>query len=238
MFRFTVDALGNQYVNLPVQVPSSPSGWAPSFDEHLLAEVGEQPEMRHYDIANRDRNRYTTLVTVSPAAFLSFTGSYGFGKDNYEDSGFGLRDAENNNWSIGFDAAPTAVVSFGLSYGYDKFTAYDYHRTANPLSATDVTFLDPRRDWWNDQADTVKTTSVYADMAKFLPKTDLRASYDFSDGDATYVYGKPDDNPAFQPVGTTPFIQLPATEEPVDGGTVRRRSLRAAERRHRGELPL
>jgi MtrB/PioB family decaheme-associated outer membrane protein len=208
VFRFTVDALGNQYVNLRFKYEFSERVGS-EFDEHLLDEVGEQPEMRHYDIANRDRNRYTTLVTISPAAFLSFTGSYGFGDDDYQDSGFGLRDAENNNWSLGFDAAPTQAISFGLSYGYDKFTAFDYHRTANPLSATDVTFLDPRRDWWNDQTDTVKTTTVYADMAKLLPKTDVRASYDFSDGDATYVYGKPDDNPAFQPIGTTPFIQLP-----------------------------
>lgn len=208
VFRITADAFGNRYVNLRFKYELAQRVGS-GFDQHLLDEVGEQPEMRHYDIANRDRDRYSTMVTLTPAGFLSFTGSVGVGKDDYEDSGFGLRDSKNTNWSLGVDATPTEVVSVGVSYGYDRFTAFDYHRTANPLSDTDTSFLDPRRDWWNDQADTVKTTTVYADLTKALPRTDIRASYDFSDGDATYVYGKRDDNPAFQPISTTPFVQLP-----------------------------
>ena len=34
--------------------------------KQLLTEIGEQPAMRHYDIANRTRNRFTGQVDVTP----------------------------------------------------------------------------------------------------------------------------------------------------------------------------
>ena len=91
-----------------------------------------------------------------------------------------------------------------------------YSRTANPLSPTDTTFLDPTRDWTLDQDDTVKTFTASLDLMKALPKTDIRLSYDLSDGEATYVYGGPaTTNPAI--FSTTPLRQLlPVTNKLTD----------------------
>jgi len=65
--------------------------------------------------------------------------------------------------------------------------AFQYSRTANPLPSP--TFDDPTRDWWTDSDDVVKTVAASLDLMKALPKTDIRLSYDLSDGKAAYVYG-------------------------------------------------
>ncbi|HET9263374.1 MAG TPA: MtrB/PioB family decaheme-associated outer membrane protein [Vicinamibacterales bacterium] len=203
IFRVTVDSTGNQYFTVRAKYEVS-NRTGSGFDPHLLEEVGEQPETRHFDIANRDRTRATLLLSVFPASYLSLNASVGGGKDEYDETGFGLRDSDNTNWSAGFDVMPNEVVSFGVSYGYDKYTAFQYSRTANPLSATDKTFLDPRRDWAIDSDDIVKTLTTSLDLIKAFPKTDIRLGYDFSDGKATYVYGVKPEFPLAAPQQLTP----------------------------------
>lgn len=214
-FRVSADSTGNQYVNVRVKFEHG-TRTGSGFEEHLLEEVGEQPETRHYDIANRKRDRFTTTVSVMPVAQLALNAAVSTGKDDYDETGFGLRDNENDTWSVGFDVNPNDVVSFGLNYGHEKYTAFQYSRTANPLSATDKTFLDPTRDWTLDQDDTVKTFTASLNLMKALPKTDIRLSYDLSDGEATYVYGGPaTTNPAI--FSTTPLRQLlPVTNKLTD----------------------
>ncbi len=187
-FRLSMDSTGNQYVTVRAKFEHA-NRTGSGFEEHLLEEVGEQAETRHYDIANRKRDRFTTTVSITPVAQLALNASVSTGKDNYDETGFGLRDNKNDAWSVGFDATPVETVSFGLNYGREKYTAYQYSRTANPLPNT--TFDDPTRDWSLDQDDTVKTFSASLDLMKALPKTDFRFSYDLSDGEATYVYGGP-----------------------------------------------
>jgi MtrB/PioB family decaheme-associated outer membrane protein len=187
-FRVTMDSTGNQYVTVRAKFEHSKRTGS-GFEEHLLEEVGEQPETRHYDVADRKRDRFSTSVSVMPVEQFSLNGSVSTGRDDYDETGFGLRDNKNDAWSVGFDVNPSDIVSFGLNYGHEKYTAYQYSRTSNPLPNT--TFLDPTRDWSIDQDDTVKTFAANLDLMKALPKTDIRLSYDLSDGEATYVYGGP-----------------------------------------------
>jgi len=201
-FRVTMDSTGNDYVTLRAKYESS-SKKGSGFEAHLLEEVGEQPLTRHFDIANRDRYRVTTVLTVTPVPFLNLNAAVGTGKDDYNESGFGLRDSTTRSWSAGFDVLPIDTVNFGFNYGYEKFTAFQYSRTANP--APDVTFSDPRRDWWIDSDDVVKTVAASLDLLKALPKTDIRLSYDLSDGKAAYVYGLKAEQTVFT---LTPLRQL------------------------------
>ncbi len=201
-FRVTMDSTGNDYVTLRAKYESS-SRSGSGFEPQLLEEVGEQPLTRHFDIANRDRYRVTTVLTVTPVPFLNLNAAVGTGKDDYTDSGFGLRDSKTRNWSAGFDVLPVDTVNFGFNYGYEKFTAFQYSRTANPLP--DPTFTNPARDWWIDSDDVVKTVTANLDLLKALPKTDILLSYDLSDGKAAYVYGLKPDQTVFT---TTPLQQL------------------------------
>ncbi|HXW07598.1 MAG TPA: MtrB/PioB family outer membrane beta-barrel protein [Vicinamibacterales bacterium] len=189
-FRVTADSTGNQYFGVRFKYEYSTREGS-EFDPHLLEEVGEQPDTRHFDIADRDRDRTSVILTVTPVGYLSFNGAVGYGHDDYTDTGFGLRDNDNKNWSAGFDVTPIDTVSFGFSYGYERLTALQYSRntSSDPASAAgQAQFNDPRRDWSIDQTDTVKTILASVDVIKAFPKTDIRVSFDQSDGDATYVY--------------------------------------------------
>ncbi len=173
--------------------------------------------MRHYDIANRNRDRFTATLSITPTSIFDLNASVSTGKDDYGDSGFGLRDNTNDAWSVGFDVVPTEMVNFGVNYGQEKYKANQNSRTANPPSATDVTFNDPNRDWSLNQDDTVKTFSANLDLLKALPKTDIRIGYDISDGNATYVYGVANAAVVFP---TTPLAQLAPLKNKLTDGRV------------------
>ncbi len=215
-FRVTVDSTGNDYLSLRAKYESSKREGS-GFEAHLLEEVGEQPLTRHFDIANRDRYRVTTLMTVTPLPFLNLNAAVGTGQDDYNESGFGLRDSTTRNWSAGFDVQPADTVNFGFNYGFEKFTANQYSRTALPAgnASGPEEFFDRRRDWTLDSNDTVKTIAASLDLMKALPKTDIGLSYDLSDGKATYVYGIQADAPTVTVPRVETAIAVPVPLAPV-----------------------
>ena len=89
-------------------------------------------------------------------------------RQDYPGTNFGLRNSDNHFYSVGFDYVPSDKVSLGATYGYEKYTALQASRTANPLPANTVAFLndptqqfnDPRRDWTDSSADHVTTRST------------------------------------------------------------------------------
>ena len=66
-------------------------------------EIGEQPALRHYDIANRTRNRFTGQIDVTPNEAWIFSTSLGFGRDDYDDSYFGLQESSFRVFTLGAD---------------------------------------------------------------------------------------------------------------------------------------
>src|SRR4029450_5379607 len=166
-------------------------------DELELLLIGEQPKIRHFDISDRDQDRFSTIITVMPASIFPANSSVSFGRQEYPGTVFGLRSNDNQVYSIGFDLVPADKVSMGLSYGFEKYTALQASRTANPLPARTETFLndptqqfnDPRRDWTDDSADRVHTVDASIDLLKVFPKTDIKVAYDFSRAESTYLYG-------------------------------------------------
>jgi hypothetical protein len=212
-FRVSIDSTGNQYVTLRLKYEFSRRDGG-ALDGHLLDEVGEQPDTRHFDIADRDRSRVTGLLTVAPLSWLAVNASLGTGRDDYTHTGFGLRDNRNQTHGVGFDVMPFSTVSFGVSYDREKYTANQYSRTANP--APNTQFTDPTRDWWIDSNDTVKTVSASLDLLKTLPRTDVRLGYDLTDGKATYVYGLPPNSTVF--VAPATLQQLPPLRNRITGG--------------------
>ena len=67
--RVTFDTVGNQWFTLRTKYEHAQRrGVGIEEGEQELAAIGEQPGMRHFDIASRDRNRVTVLGSVTPAA--------------------------------------------------------------------------------------------------------------------------------------------------------------------------
>ncbi len=183
-FRASVDLTGNQFFSVRALYERSVRE-GDGFELHLLEEVGEQPDMRHFDVANRNRDRVTMLVSVTPIPELGLNASIAAGKDDYKDSGFGLRDNDNRVYSVGFDVVPNERVAFGLSYNYENYTALQNSRNAAPGAQ----FTDPLRNWSIDSDDTAHSVLFNFEVLKAIPNTDIRFGYDYSKSEATYVYG-------------------------------------------------
>jgi MtrB/PioB family decaheme-associated outer membrane protein len=185
-------------------------------DPLMLIEIGEQPSLRQFDIADRNKDSYRGIVQVTPVEPLSLNFSAGIGKEDYPATAtrtvFGLRSNDNQVYSAGLDFVPTDAISMGVMYGYEKYTAVQTSRTANPLPANTLEYLldptqqfnDPRRDWADDSSDRVDTWSASVDLLKVIPKTELRAGYDLSKARSSYVYGLTPDTTIAAPIQLTP----------------------------------
>jgi MtrB/PioB family decaheme-associated outer membrane protein len=179
-----------------------------------LLSIGEQPLLRQYDISDRDQDRFSTIIMVTPMSQFSFNTSVAFGRQEYPGTTFGLRNNDNHVYSLGFDYVPTDQVSMGLTYGYEKYTALQASRTANPLPANTVAFLndptqqfnDPRRDWTDDSADHVHTVDASIDLLKVFPKTDIKVAYDYSRAQSTYTYGLAANTVVAAPLQLSPVV--------------------------------
>ncbi|HSL20992.1 MAG TPA: MtrB/PioB family decaheme-associated outer membrane protein [Vicinamibacterales bacterium] len=172
------------------------------FDEHLLVAVGEQVALRHYDVADRDRDRITALVQLVPVDAFGLTASASYGKDDYLNSYFGLRNNENNGYSITADFMPGSRMAAAVSYTNEKYTALQNSRYVQTPGSTQVT--DPTRDWTTDGADRTKTIGISLDFPRMFPRVDVSLAYDDSRSRATYVYRVPATSTLVAPV------QLPA----------------------------
>jgi hypothetical protein len=123
---------------------------------------------------------------------------------------FGLRSNNNRAYSVGVDFVPRAAVSVGLSYEYEKYTALQASRQANP----GVQFNDPTRDWTTDSGDKARTLTASMDLLKLWPKTDLRVAYNVSHAESVYVYGLAANS------SLAPVTQLPTVVNELQRGTV------------------
>jgi MtrB/PioB family decaheme-associated outer membrane protein len=181
--RLSVDAIGHQRFTVRALYElSSRSG--EGFDLHPLEAVGEQPGMRHFDVAERDRQRVTVQATAMATGRVGLNGSIAVGNDDYDDGQFGLRDNDHRVYTIGLTATPTPQSTIDVSYGLEQYDAFFTSRQA----ATPDEFVNPARDWGTDSDDTVHTLTASLDVLRLVENVDLRVGYDFSRSEATYLY--------------------------------------------------
>ena len=193
--RFTVDSVGHGWFSLRTKFEHAQRrGEGIEQGELALAAISEQPGMRHYDVAPRDRNRVTVLGSVTPNGVLSLHASVAAGKDDYRlelpqtavppDSLFGLRDNTHQVVSFGVDAAPRDRLTFGASYSYEHYNALNRSRQANPGAE----FISPARNWSAEGTDRVHSLILHAGVSQIAEKLDLQFGYDFNHARALYEY--------------------------------------------------
>jgi MtrB/PioB family decaheme-associated outer membrane protein len=155
------------------------------FDEGALDDIGEQVSLRQFDISDRISNRFSAIVQVMPLSALSFSGTVSAGNEDRSGAIFGLRSNDSRGYSLGVDFVPRDAISLGVEYMYEKYSALQASRQANPGPQFD----DPTRDWTTDSADKAQTLTASIDLIKTIRKTDVRLAYSLSRADSTYVYG-------------------------------------------------
>ena len=140
-------------------------------DEASLIQIGEQPAMRHYDVADRTRNRFVGQVDVVPTEALTFSLSGGVGNDEFDDSYFGLQDAGFRNVTLSADYAASNGLVVGGSYNYERYSGLQRSRSASPAGQEN----DPNRDWTVDSKERVHYFSIYATPPRIGANTEMRS---------------------------------------------------------------
>ncbi len=168
-------------------------------DQQSLVDIGEQPEMRHYDLANRTRHRFVGQVDVLPSEALTLSLNAGLGRDGFDDSYFGLQEAAFRNVSVSADCELQHGFVVGGTYNYERYAGLQQSRSASPGEQA----ADPNRNWSADSKERVHYFSIYLRPPRFGANTEARLSYDFAYAYGDFVY-------AVGPALPTPS-QLPET---------------------------
>src|SRR5207342_131518 len=90
VFRLSADAVGSSWATFRVQYEVG-SRTGSGLDQTQLTAIGEHQEMRHYDLADRTRNRFSAQVDIVPSDAWVFSASGGLLHDDYKNSVFGLQ---------------------------------------------------------------------------------------------------------------------------------------------------
>jgi MtrB/PioB family decaheme-associated outer membrane protein len=198
VLRLSADAVGNSFVTFRAQYELGARSGS-GLDDTTLTSIGEHPEMRHFDLANRTRNRFTGQVDIVPNDAWMFSASTGVGKDDYDDTVFGLQEFTVKTFALGADYKASNGLGAGVTYNYEQ---YDGLQTSHEGDSSDAQFNDRLRDWTADTGENVHYFSLYLAPPRF-GKAEVRISYDYSHAEGTNVYTIPAGSPV------TPPNQLP-----------------------------
>jgi MtrB/PioB family decaheme-associated outer membrane protein len=183
MLQLKVDTVGSQWVTFRAHYEYGDRTGA-GLDQQSLVEIGEQPEMRHYDLANRTHNRLVGQVDVVPSEALTLSLSTGLGRDDFDDSYFGLQETTFRNVSVSGDYAFPRGLGVGGSYNYERYSGVQQSRSASPGEQA----ADPNRNWTADSKERVHYFSIYVQPPRIGPNTEVRLSYDYAYAYGDFVY--------------------------------------------------
>jgi MtrB/PioB family decaheme-associated outer membrane protein len=179
------DMVGNSWTTFRAHYEHA-SRTGDGLDEQALVQIGEQPKLRHYDLADRTRDKFTGQVDVTPSEQITMSLSAGLGADDYPDSYFGLQEATFRVITTSVDVEPLEGLVLGGSYSYERYSGLQRSRSASPGQTPDQV-TDPKRDWTTDSAERVHYFSLYLTPPRF-GNTEARLSYDYAHSEGRYVY--------------------------------------------------
>ncbi len=191
VFRVSADAVGSSMTTFRVQYEvGSRSG--SGLDEQQLTAIGEHPEMRHFDLADRTRNRFSGQIDIVPSDAWIFSVSGGILHDDFSNSVFGLQESTGRTFSLAADYRLPNGMGAGGSYNLERYAGLQQSHEGDSSPAQ---FDDPLRNWTSDAKETVHYFSIYATPPRIGPNTEVRFSYDYSHADASNLYTIPAGSP-------------------------------------------
>ena len=134
------------------------------------------PLLRKFDIADRDRTKYGAKVFLNPIDIASIGLFYNFWADTYGDSELGLKSTENQQYTLDFTVLPTDTITLNAYYSTEENKASQANRYI--LDALkDAQYNDATRDWSANHYDLVPTLGFGARMKLMDERLELDFNY-------------------------------------------------------------
>ena len=191
VFRVSADAVGTSWFTFRTQYEFGDRTGS-ELDETRLTAIGEHPEMRHFDLADRTRNRFSVQADIVPSDAWTFSASTGILKDDFSNSFYGLQDSTGRTFSLAADFHLPNGLGAGGSYNFERYAGLQRSHEGDSSTAQ---FNDPLRDWTADSTETVNYFSIYANPPRIGRGTEIRLAYDFSYAEGNYLYTIPAGSP-------------------------------------------
>ena len=131
VFTLTADAVSLPWGSVRAQAEFSDRTGS-ELDEASLVQIGEQPKLRHYDVANRQRRKFTGQLDLFPSDVWNLSVNAGVGNDDYDDSYFGLQESSFRVAGVAFDVQRPNGLGAGASYTYERYAGLQQSRSASP----------------------------------------------------------------------------------------------------------
>lgn len=176
-------------------------------DDLYIKSATEIAGFQRFDLANRDRQRSTVMVSLTPISPVTIAFDYQFGKDNYPSSQYGTQSDKSEMGGVDIDWAPKEGFTVGVGYTHEnvKNILNSRFRTGAVGSVTDD---NPTYKWTDTNID--DNTTTYASFAAALipEKLDLLGSVSVFEGRYRLLTSNP-----VPPSGGTATNILNATAE-------------------------
>jgi len=135
------------------------------------------PQLRIFDVADRDRERYNAFVTLFPLNDASLGVNYSHGKDDFSDTVIGLTDSTNETYTVNAMFTPSDAVSI---YAYYTNERLETNQNGRAVTATGSTWTDGTLNWSVNNADTTDTVGVGLNLLFLRGKLTINPDYTYS----------------------------------------------------------
>lgn len=141
------------------------------------------PEIRKFDIANRDRTKFGAKVWLFPGPIVPIASLglyYNYVKDDYIDTILGLELYENSNYTIDVTLTPLKTLSVSAFYTSEQTKLRQLSRYYADMDSTDQSD-DPDRNWLVTHYDDIPTYGFGISLKLLGGKLYLNADYSVSE---------------------------------------------------------
>ncbi|WP_373079571.1 MtrB/PioB family decaheme-associated outer membrane protein [Zhongshania sp.] len=173
--------------------PSNYRGDTPYLNSHTQAYIANQaaderfenhPLLRKYYQAQRERQKMALGLNWTPSDIANVGLAYNMAQDDYTKSIFGLQKSDVRGLHFDLSLIKTDFAQWHNFISYEQYQAQQSGRSFNG-NAIATHSIDPNRNWWHRNEDTVKTVGSDLEVFNILPNTDLSLGYlmAYSDSD-------------------------------------------------------
>ena len=180
------------------------------FDVYLKSgqDLQQLPGLRKYTQADVNIDRIQVMANVYPSDPLVFSSSFVYGKHNFDNSSFGLTEADYYSYSIDGDYTLTGKLQLNAFFIYEKYKNKQKARGEFDEDGDGITTLT---DWMAEGTDDVNTFGGGLTWAILPERLEFKFKYSYSEVDGKIDFSVPNGSVSgFDDVGDSTLHALDA----------------------------